>query len=190
MKHPARLSALTGISVIVLAIVLGPLASPPEFSWITHSTSEQAGQHMSGAWIMRLGFVAYGLGILGAVLTDRRRPLVRAALFVFGCGLLGTAVWSNASILPDPPSDMHEDWLHSVASGVVGTSFAAACAARLFAPGGDRRDVLAWLGLVVSVLIPMAMFQMPGIRGLLQRGMFGLSFVFMAREFDQAEPRT
>jgi Protein of unknown function (DUF998) len=140
---------------------------------------------MPGAWIMRAGFIAFGLGTLAAASSDwRRRPLVRGALALFGLGLMGTAIWSNAPILPDLPADMDEDRLHSLASGVVGIAFAAACAARLFAPGGSRFDLLAWVGLIVSVAIPLAMDAWLDYRGLLQRAMFALSFVFVVREFN------
>jgi uncharacterized membrane protein YadS len=177
-------SSCSGIGIIVLAILIGPLFSPPEFSWIQHSTSEQAGQNMTGAWIMRIGFVGYGAGTLIAAIVDwGSRPFVRAALILFGIGLCGTAIWSNASILPGLSSDIHEDWLHSVASGVVGMAFAGACAARLFAADGTRRDLLAWGGLLVSVVFPLAMGALPEFRGLIQRVMFGVSFVFIAREF-------
>jgi len=182
-NSPAFIS-VAGIAFIMIAIFIGPLFSPPEFSWLLHSTSEQAGQQLAGAWIMRAGFVGYGLGTLLAALADwKTRPFVRAALVLFGLGLLGTAIWSNASILASVTSDMHEDWLHSVASGIVGTAFAFACAARLFSPGGSRRDILAWLGLGISVAIPLAMGLWPDFRGLLQRTMFGFSFVFVVREF-------
>ncbi len=179
-----RLATFGGIGIILVAIVAGPFFSPPEFSWLRHSTSEQAGQHVAGSWIMRAGFVCYGLGMLiSALVAWRTRPFVRGALAVFGLGLIGTAIWSNASIVPGAPSDMLEDRLHSIASGIVGTAFAAACAARLFMPGGSRHDKLAWIGLLVSVAIPLAMAALPDYRGLLQRAMFGISFVLVAQEF-------
>ena len=183
-RYNPTLISVTGISVIMIAILVGPVFSPPEFSWLRHSTSEQAGQQLAGAWIMRVGFIGYGLGTLLAAVADwTTRPFVRAALVLFGLGLFGTAIWSNASILTSVTSDMREDGLHSVASGIVGTAFAAACAARLFAPGGSRHDVLAWVGLGISVAIPLAMGLWPDFRGLLQRTMFGFSFLFVAREF-------
>lgn len=183
LRNPL-LIAFAGIAVILAAMLVGPVFSPPEFSWVRHSTSEQAGQLLAGAWIMRAGFVAFGAGTaLAAMLDLDRRPLVKIALAVFGLGMIATAVWSNAPILPELPADMHEDWLHSVASGVVGTAFAASCAARLFAPGGNRSDVLAWGGLAVSIALPAAMGAWPEIRGLLQRAMFTYSFVFILREF-------
>ena len=183
-SNVTKVAAISGISIIAVAIVVGPSFSPPEFSWIRHSTSEQAGQYVAGAWIMRTGFVGYGLGTLIAALYGlRTRPYVRSALAVFGLGLVGTALWSNASILPGAPSDMLEDRLHSIASGVVGAAFAAACAARLFLPAGSRRDTLAWVGLLVSVAIPTAMGALPEYRGLLQRAMFVISFALVAQEF-------
>lgn len=184
MNRLAFRTAALGVFLIVSAMVAGPFLSPDGFSVLRHSTSEQAGQMMEGAWLMRAGFVAFGsLTILAAGMDFFRRPFVRAALVVFGAGLVGAAIWSNASILPDAVSDMDEDRLHSIASGIVGTAFAAACAARLFAPGGSSRDMLAWTGLAISVLVPIAMILLPEVRGLLQRGMFGFSFLFVLREF-------
>lgn len=179
----------TGISTISLAMLVGPLFSPDEFSWLRHSTSEQAGQHLSGAWIMRAGFIAYGSSIILSAAEDwRKRPLVRLPLLLFGFGLLGAAVWSNAPIVAGLPTNMREDWLHSVASGIVGFAFASACAGRLISSDGGRRDVLAWSGLLIAVLVPVSMNALPGVRGLLQRGMFIFSFIFVVREF--GEPRT
>jgi hypothetical protein len=173
-----------GIAVIVAAILFGPLASPPEFSWLRHSTSEQAAQHLQGAWIMRAGFAAFGLGTAGAaVLQAGERGLVHAALVVFGLGMVAAAIWSNAPILPDVPAEMREDRAHSVASSVVGAAFAVACAARLYGPGGNRRDALAWIGLGASVILPLVMAEVADIRGVAQRLMFAISFVFIAREF-------
>lgn len=186
MKRPLWL-ALAGCAAMVVAMLAGPALAPPEFDWIRHTTSQQAGQHVAGAWIMRLGFVGYGLGTLLAALDDRhRRPLVRAALGLFGMGLIATAVWSHAAIGPDPRSDPAEDMWHSVASFAVGIGFAAACALRLSGPGGRRGDVLAWAGLVISVAIPLAMQALPAFAGLLQRAMFVFSMVLVAQEFGAA----
>jgi len=183
-KSLPGLFALTGIAAILAAILFGPFLSPPGFSWIHHSTSEQAGQHVAGAWAMRTGFSLYGTGTLLAALTARHgQTFVRGALVLFGLGMIGTAVWSHAPFLPDVPANMQEDWLHSIASSVVGMSFALACLASLFGPGGRQRDLLAWTGLAASVLIPALMFTVPDYAGILQRTMFAISFVFIAREF-------
>lgn len=176
--------ACLGMAGLAAAIFIGPLFSPPAFDWIKHSTSEQAGQNMPGASIMQAGFLAYGLGVIAAVaLAIGPRPWVRGALLVFGSGLLAAAAWSNAPIVEGLAVNWHEDWLHSVASGLVGAAFATACACALFAPQGSPRDLLAWAGLLISVAVPVAMFEIDAVRGLLQRSMFAFSCVFVMREF-------
>lgn len=185
MRLPLALFiASCGVLVIALAMLIGPVYSPDAFSWLRHSTSEQAGQNMMGAWIMRLGFVAYGAGVLAAAGIDwRTRPWMRLALALFGTGLIATAIWSNAPIIEGVPSDLREDGLHSLASGIVGFAFALACAARLFARPDDWKDMFSWAGLLISVLVPLAMGELPEIRGLLQRAMFVFSFAYILREF-------
>lgn len=183
-RSAASYFALAGVSGIATAMLIGPIFSPPEFDWIVHSTSEQAGQHMPGAWIMRGGFLGYGLGVaMAAALEWRQAPAVKSALIAFGIGLVAAAVWSNAPILPGVPAEMGEDKLHSIASGVVGTAFALACAARLLGARRDRIDRLSLAGLVVAVAIPLGMNMFPELRGLLQRAMFVFSFAFVLREF-------
>ena len=191
MERLAGIIALTGIAAIVAAMGLGPMISPAGFDWMRHTTSEQAAQHLPGAWVMRTGFVAYGLGTAAAMfLSLRSRRAVRGALLLFGLALIGTAVWSNAPILGLGPADMAEDRTHSIMSGIVGTVFALACAASIFAPGGYRRDLLAWVGLIAAVAIPLAMGQADNTRGLLQRAMFAISFAFVLREaFAPPQPR-
>ena len=73
--------------------------------------------------------------------------------------------------------------LSLVACGILGAALTGACAAWLFAPGGNIRDRLAWSGLLISVLLPLGMGVWPGLAGLMQRGMFVFSFVFVIRAF-------
>lgn len=139
---------------------------------------------------MRAGFVGYGTSIAIAAWLERgERSLVMAALIAFGIGLVASAVWSNAPIVAGIPSDLGEDRLHSIASGVVGTAFALACAARLFARNARRLDWLALAGIAISVLVPLAMTSFPGLKGLLQRAMFAFSFLFVLSEFVLAHRR-
>ena len=135
---------------------------------------------MTGAWMMRMGFAGYGLGVaLAMAWAGGLVRLERTALVSFGLGMIAAALWSHAPVLPDLPADWAEDQAHSVASAWVGASFALACAARLFAAKGPRRDALAALGLVVSVAIPLAMIAWPGVQGLSQRAMFLFSAAYL-----------
>lgn len=177
-----------GITFAAVAILLGPIWSPEPFNWLHHTTSEQAAQNMPGAWIMRLGFLAYGLATaIEAIRRWRLRPWVRWPLVVFGLGLIATAFWSSASILPGVATDVTEDWVHSITSAIVGAGFVASCCARLFAPDGRIEDSLAWIGLASAVLLPIMIEMFPGVAGLFERLTFLVSFVYIWDEFRKDE---
>lgn len=76
---------LCGIGVFVLAALTGPSLSHLDYSSLSHTTSELAGQNMPNAWIMRTGFIGYGLAVVAAAaLTFRSAPDISVALITFG----------------------------------------------------------------------------------------------------------
>jgi hypothetical protein len=183
----ARVLSAFGIAALAVAMLFGPTLSPPEFNWVIHSMSEQAGQDMPGAWMMRTGFAGFGLGTaMAAFLIWRASPLLHTALLAFGVGLLAAAAWSNASILPGFASDLAEDSVHSVASAFVGTSFAAACTACMLRARRPSDRYLGAIGLAIAVFIPVTMTAFPEWRGVMQRAMFTFSLIFVWRQFSKS----
>lgn len=195
MSGAAFSLALAGIAVFVIAALVGPFFSHPDYSWFSHTTSELAGQTMPNAWIMRLGFISFGAGVSAAAVLRRRvAPFTCYPLIVFGLAMMAAALWSNAPIDPETPFSQREDALHSIAASTMGFAFAAATAGRLWRCGWSMRDGLSWLGLGSSVGLPLLMAALPQVDGALQRIMFTISFVWIAREMrarpDQAASAT
>lgn len=187
----SALLARFGVIIMLLSILVGPWFSLASYRWLAHTTSELGGQSMPNAWIMNTGFFCYGIGTgLAALLRWSRHPMTSGALVVFSAGLIGAALFSSVPISSDLPASLAEDWWHSVFSSLIGFAFSGAAAIRLFAPGGNPRDALSWTALFASVLIPLAMFRFPEWDGLLQRCMFGISLVWVWRQFpsDQNDP--
>jgi hypothetical protein len=173
------------------AMIVGPWFSDPRYSSLSHVVSELAGQNMPGAWIMRAGFVAYGLGILAVSLPRLgTAPLREGPVVVFGLAFFAVAFWSHVHIVPEQGGDLAEDELHSLAAGVMGTAFGLACAARLFLPGGRIGDLFGWIGLIASVALPLAMLANPGVDGAIQRVMFAISAVWLWRAYAKDQVRT
>lgn len=59
-----RATAWGVIALLVVsaaALVLAPAFMPAGYDWVRHTTSESAAQGLAGAWVARLGFVAFGL---------------------------------------------------------------------------------------------------------------------------------
>jgi hypothetical protein len=179
-----RIVLAAGIAAFVLAAIIGHFASHPAYSSITHSVSELAGQNMPNAWIMRAGFVAFGGTVLIVALADlRATAAVNAALCVFGAGMIGSAIWSHVPIREVGGGSQAEDDLHSIAASVMGAAFAVSCAARFWTvrmhvQTRGQTDWFSAFGVLIAVIIPLLMFQLPTLTGALQRGMFAFSFVW------------
>ena len=186
-------SPLWGIVALFTAMILGALASDPAYSTVSNTTSELAGQGMPNAWIMRAGFAAFGLAaILSAGLRLREAPLMHLPVILFGLGMIGVAIWSAAPLDPALAFDAEQDRLHSLLASGVGFAFALACGVRIFLPGGNPFEGVSWLGLIVSIAIPLAMTRFPEIDGVLQRIMFAVSALWLWQRYGtpQVQKRT
>jgi Protein of unknown function (DUF998) len=189
LQNAAAPIALIGIIAFLLAVTFGPLVSDPNYSSLAHTTSELAGQFMPNAWIMRLGFMSFGLcTALGATLRLRDRPYTAIPLIVFGMAMMFAAIWSNAPIDRAVAHSIREDEVHSIAASLMGLAFVAACVARLWMSGFSFQDSLTWLALAASVGLPLGMVAFPGVDGGLQRLMFAISFVWIVREMRSPTP--
>jgi hypothetical membrane protein len=175
-----RAMATVGIVAFTLAAMIGPFVSHPGYSSVRHSLSELAGQDMPNAWIMRGGFVAFGVAVLFASLARfQSNAAVFGALSLFGAAMLAAAHWSHLPISPLTGGSQGEDQLHSMAAMVMGTAFAAACGFRLWTRRKHGVDWIGVGGLLVSTIIPAIMVLIPDIAGAVQRMMFLASFVWI-----------
>jgi len=181
-----RILLVFGIGSLWIAAIAGAMLSDPDYSWVRHTTSELAGQNMPNAWIMRLGFVAYG----GSVIALAARhfwtaPFLQVPLGYFGIGLVGAGIWSAAPIDPALGFDLPKDAIHSVFASTLGFAFAVTTTLRLLPSQPDGLKSLSLIGLIASVALPMAMILWPDYAGLLQRIMFAISCVWLWCAFAQ-----
>lgn len=176
----ARRVALSGIVLFVAAVAFGPSFSHPAYSSIGHTTSELAGQNMPFAWIMRVGFAGYGLSAAVAALAIARSlPEVAAATIIFGVALIACAFWSHLPIDAALGGSLSEDRLHSAAAMTAGVAFTVGAMLHLRRTHLGADDWPSWLALCASIGLPLAMLALPAIDGILQRLMFGISFIWL-----------
>ncbi len=174
-----RSATAIGVYTIVLAMLVGPAFSPNNFNWIEHTTSQQAGQLVAGAWIMRLGFVGFGLGILFDATSRLRAAEWQNSLFwFFGLSMVLVAVFSHRPIDASLAYDMSDDWLHSLFATAMGFAFGFGVAWRMYHMRSRLPLILSAVAAAASIILPLAMWQLPNYAGLLQRLMFLISFVW------------
>jgi hypothetical protein len=169
-----------------LALGLAPLLMPESYSWLSHTTSESAAQGVEGAWLARLGFLSFGLGViwLASPVRGHWDRLGSAFHRSFGLLMVATAVFSHRPFEAGSTFDRTEDLLHSVAATAMGFAFAFGVAVVLF----KRREwtTSGWfldaVAVAASVLIPLSMFAWGESAGLLQRVMFAVAYIWYGRE--------
>ncbi|HEY7563713.1 MAG TPA: DUF998 domain-containing protein [Acidimicrobiia bacterium] len=176
-------AAVAMFTTSALALTCAPILMPESYSWLSHTTSESAAQGLSGAWLARLGFLLFGLGVLwvGNAIGDRWGTWGKLAHLGFGVLMLATAAFSHRPFEAGVEFDRFEDTLHSIAATAMGFAFAfgvVAVALRRQPPRWQVGDVIA---VAASIVIPagMAMSQYPGP---LQRFMFLVAYVWYSIE--------
>lgn len=170
-----------------VAVGLAPGVMPASYSWVAHTTSESAAQGVDGAWLARLGFLVFGLAVLGLCVVAQRRWSGLATVMHGGFGvlMLAATAFSARSWEAGVPFDQVEDLLHSVAATAMGFAFALGVLA--VASGGWRhrrmvRRILDVLAVAASVVIPLSMMAAPDLAGVLQRSMFAIAYLWYLGE--------
>jgi hypothetical protein len=182
-----EVAALGGLAVSVVALAAAPLVVPPDYSWISQTTSQAAAQTVPGAWLSRLGFLLFGLAVVVlATGAARRWGAWGVALHgAFGGLMAAAAAFSHQPWQPGRDFDRTEDLLHSVVASAMGFAFAAGIVvtAVVAARRRQRRNtVLDIAAVVASVVLPLGMTVLPQVDGVLQRLMFAVAYVWYARE--------
>jgi hypothetical protein len=169
----------------VLSVLIAPLLMPSSYSIVEHSISESAAQGVEGAWLARLGFLMFGLAVLllASIAGDRWGIWGRIAHRVWGVSMIGAAVFSHMPWL-DTPYDVFEDTLHSVASFAVGMSFIVGVLLVTFrrGPGSGPVRVFDWMAMGIALVVPLIMFNLTDVAGVVQRVMFAVAYLWYGLE--------
>jgi hypothetical membrane protein len=106
----------------VFVIVLAQVVAPPGYDWTRHTISDLAAQGQSHAWIMRAGFISFGLLVIAGLLVKARAVghLIARDLPLLGYG----AAIALAGIVSTAPID--DSAAYSVAEARWHSWFASA----------------------------------------------------------------
>lgn len=183
-----RLMASGAIALLVLSAVcvgVAPFFMPDSYSLIEHAISASGGQGVEHAWITRTGFLCLGFAVL--ILATRqvgRWGLVGRLVFrTYGVAMLATAAFAHKPWLEVPYVEF-EDLLHSITASAVGAGFIVGVLIVTFGRGRGRTAlrVFDWAAIVLASAIPMVMFNMTGVQGLVQRIMFVIGYLWFGTE--------
>jgi len=168
---------------IVIIILIAQAVAPGSYSWRENSISELAAQRYNRAWIVRAGFIGYGLLVaIGAVqrlraqrsMAYRDLPLLLYGVAMALAGVFSTRHWVAA--VAYAPGEAN---LHSIAATVAGVGISLAMVAYLTSPGPLRKKPLE----VAAVVLTLALSALFGVLtrglGIVQRCLWAVGFVWL-----------
>lgn len=187
-QRSVSLAGLVFLLVSAVLFLLAPLAMPADYSWVANSISESGSQGLTGAWVTRLGFLSFGLGVILVAIT--RWGVWRSAagwlLSAFGFLMLTVAAFSTKQWNPEASFNELESNLHSISATVMGFCYGVGVLLVIVLEKQAALSVklLGWAAVVTSIAMPILAGVIPEFGGVFQRIMFAVAiawFVFQGR---------
>jgi hypothetical protein len=159
-------------------VVILNFNSDPNYSFLSNTTSELGAQLTVNSQWMNLSFILLGLSIFIDLWVSKNMALaVKVIGSVFSFFLWMTAMFGHRPIDSSLSYNLLFDQLHSVFATLTGISFAC-LQTMIFATEKSKSiKILSIILFMISIVIPILMFQLELIKGLLQKLMMLISFL-------------
>lgn len=180
-----RSVSFAGIIFLLVSAVLfllAPFAMPADYSWVNNSISESGAQGLTGAWVTRLGFLTFGLGVILVAIASWVvwRSAAGWLLSVFGFLMLTVASFSTKQWNPEASFNELESNLHSISATVMGFCYGVGVLLVIVLDKQATFSVklLGWAAVVASIAMPILAGVIPEFGGVFQRIMFAIAIAW------------
>jgi hypothetical membrane protein len=164
---------LAGVSVLTASLLFAHALAPETYSSKTNSISELAGQNYKNAWIMRSGFIGFGLLTTAAAIdgsiSSSLSPLQSASLGVYGASMVLSGVFSARSFEKGAALSEQEAQLHSTFANLAGIGLTTAMVIAAISENDPNIRTIN-CSAVIFTLATSALFKLnPEYKGIWQR---------------------
>lgn len=173
--------SLFGICICVVAALIAPFFTHPDYNWVRHTTGELAGQQMPNAWIMRVGFISLGFGVFfDALQKVAKHQREYMPFIVFGFCMIGAGTFNQRSI--DTTQFFAEPlahW-HGFLFIISAIALAAGIGRHAYASEDTKVRAISFVAFVIVVSMAPVIYFLPSIAGVLERFGLGVALLWMA----------
>lgn len=169
-------------------IVLAHFLAPSEYNWRLNTVSDLGSQQYKNAWIMRTGFIGFGVLLSTAILSSfiyaEKKNYSDLLIVIYALNVLMTGVFSAAPFTHSLTLSVGEDKLHSLFAQIAGIvfSFGILWHSSVYSDPNQMTTNFVFFALVIgfSALIGLSKKSLIKISlGLLQRGLYLVSFIWL-----------
>jgi len=164
------------------------LIAPIEYDWRLNTISDLGAQQYKNAWLMRLGFMGFGVllstALLGPFLNAEEKNYSDLLIVVYAISILLSGFFSTAPFIETSTFSISEDKWHSLFAQIAGIAFSFGILWHLLVYSDPNQKIInfaflilvigcsALVGLSKNGLIPLGL-------GLIQRGLYVISFIWL-----------
>lgn len=171
------------VAYIVIFLILAHLAAPEAYRWQVHTISQLAAQAYTHAWIMRLGFIGFGVLVqIAGVTRIRLRPRVwyrELPIMLYGLAILLAGIFLTEPFVEGAPFSAGEARLHSLFATAAGVALTIATLLYALTDAPASRRAVHWIALALITLVSFLFGALPAIGGVLQRLLWVVGFAWL-----------
>jgi hypothetical membrane protein len=179
-----------GVAVAFFAgtIVVAHLLAPSEYNWRLNTVSDLGSQQYKNAWLMRTGFIGFGVLLSTALLPSfiyaEEMNYSDLLIVIYALNVLMTGVFSAAPFTHSLIFSVGEDKLHSLFAQIAGIvfSFGVFLHSSIYSDPSQKITNFVLFALIIGFSTLIGLSKKSIIRiglGLLQRGLYLVSFMWL-----------
>ncbi|MFW9789185.1 MAG: DUF998 domain-containing protein [Candidatus Thorarchaeota archaeon] len=175
--------SIIAIVFFLVIAVISHLLTPSTYNWKENSISELAAQKYSNRWIMQLGLFGFGVilgsGIVMKLVLSTSLWYLEVPIFAYAVSMSLSGVFSTKPFVEDDDYSHLHDKAHSLFANLTGISFSLGVAMRMIFSEFFADFILNTMFLVIVLLLSTAFSRATENRGIIQRGIFFLGFLWL-----------
>jgi hypothetical protein len=173
------------ISVVFFLVVVtvSHLVTPPSYDWRENSISELAAQKYNNKWIMQIGLIGFGFILGGGILIRLTQAgsvwFMELPILIYAISISLSGKFCTKPFFENDDYSHFEDQVHSLFANLTGISFSLGVAMRMVFTESLVGFVLNTVFLLLVLACSMAFGRASKNRGIIQRGIFFLGFLWL-----------
>ncbi len=177
-------------AVIFFAVIitLAHFFAPSEYDWMLNTISDLGSQRYKNAWLMRIGFIGFGvllsIAVLWSFIHTEEKNYSDLLIVVYALSILLSGVFSAAPFTDFSTFSIGEDKLHSLFAQIAGIAFSFGILWHLLVYSNPNQKMInfVFLTLIISFSALVGLSKKGLITiglGLIQRMLYVISFVWL-----------
>jgi len=170
---------LTRFSILITTgtIFFGPLYSETHYSWVTNTISQLGAQSTKNNWIMVVGFLSLGIGLVMDTIRFRAKRMIPFGFFGLFFALAGC--FPHQAWIEGRTSSESVHLVHQIMANLSGVAITIGHIIIGVTADTKKEKMVSFFLASTCIVLPLAMFTFSDYTGVIQRVMYGASFVWL-----------